>query len=85
MVETASEGGGLLVFARLFHPGWHASVDGVETPRIRVDGALTAVTVPPGRHQVDLAYRPASVRLGAAFSLLGGALLVALVRGARSH
>ncbi len=85
VVETASEGGGLLVFARLFHPGWHASVDGVETPRIRVDGALTAVTVPPGRHQVDLAYRPASVRLGTAFSLLGGALLVALVRGARGH
>jgi uncharacterized membrane protein YfhO len=45
---------------------------------VRADHALIGVYVPAGRHRVDLAFRPASFRLGLYISLIGWTALAAL-------
>ena len=80
-VETP--GGGVAVFSRLFQPGWQAMVDDLPAPGVRADGGLMAVAVPPGLHRVELVYRPASVRVGAALSAAGAIAIAALALGGR--
>jgi hypothetical protein len=76
-VETSveSEGGGWLVLAEAFDPGWAADVGGRSAPVYRVNGPFMAIPVPAGSSVVSVRYRPRSLLLGAALSLLG---LVAL-------
>jgi len=69
------------VVGELTAPGWRAWVDGVETPLHMANGALSALRLPPGRHQVHLAYEPASARLGLAISALTLVLLLAGLAG----
>lgn len=75
IVETSADGRRLLVLTDVFYPGWHARVDGVETPIRRTDYAFRGVVVPAGRHVVEFRYEPASFRVGGLMSLAGLALL----------
>ena len=61
-------------------PGWGARVDGSGVAVRPADVLFLSVTVPAGRHEVVLEYRPASVSLGLAASALGclGLLLLVL-------
>jgi hypothetical protein len=88
-LDVQAKTDGHVVLLDTFYPGWHAEVDGREQPIRAADLAFRAVAVTPGRHTVRFAYRPASVRAGAALSLV--ALLTIAVcligvrrRGARS-
>jgi hypothetical protein len=70
VLDVSSERPCILVFSELYYPGWQATVDGEPSPILRADGVLRAIAVTPGSHQVDLAYRPASVLWGAMISLI---------------
>ena len=59
-------------------PGWRARVDGADQPIWRADHALRAVTLGPGRHEVEFRYEPGSVRLGLALTASAGLLAVGL-------
>jgi hypothetical protein len=61
---------GLLVMSDSYFPGWHARIDGVETPVWRADYAFRAVEVAKGPHWVELRYWPASFTIGLVISLL---------------
>lgn len=52
-------------------PGWTARVDGKLAKIDEAHGAFQAVSVPPGQHAVELAYRPWAFFLGWGMSLLG--------------
>jgi hypothetical protein len=71
---------GMVVLSDAFYPGWRARVDHRPDRIYEVNGAMRGVAVPLGRHTVTMRYRPVSVYLGAALSLLG--ILGALVWGA---
>ncbi len=73
---------GWLVLAEAYFPGWVATVDGVETPIVPADLAFRAVYLTPGTHTVAFRYRPRSVALGAAISLLALLLAAWLLRPA---
>jgi hypothetical protein len=60
----------ILVLTDSFYPGWHVRVNGASRQIIRANGHFRAVAVPAGRHDVVFEYRPASLRLGAAVSVL---------------
>ena len=75
--------GGLLVVARAGHPAWKARVDGRPVESLRAEGFLTALRVPPGRHEVVLAYEDGRVAAGGAITLLS-LLAAALVAGRRA-
>ena len=68
-VQALVEGGGGRIAANQnFHAGW--KVQAPEGARLGVHRGLLAVDVPPGRHEIVLAFAPASFRIGAAISAL---------------
>lgn len=74
---------GYLVVAQTYFPGWKARLDGVEAPLLRANYAFSAVQIPPGRFEVELAYEPDSLRIGlwiGAASLAAAALAWAVSR-----
>ena len=71
------------------YPGWEVRVDGRERPLERVDYLLRGVALDPGRHEVELLYRPASWDAARSISLAGllmlaGVLVAGLQRRRRS-
>ena len=60
----------VLVLGDTHFPGWKARVNGREQPIERVDYLLRGVVVPPGRHEVEFRYEPATWRVGWIVSLL---------------
>lgn len=48
----------LVTFPVQVGPGWTASVDGIETPVIPLDGLFLGTEVPAGRHTIVFEYRP---------------------------
>jgi hypothetical protein len=78
-------GDGYVVLADTIYPGWHATVDGVETPIFAANGLFRAVFVRDGSHRVRFDYRPHALPLGAAITLVTAALAVALVLPSRAR
>jgi len=76
-VQTSCQA--MVIFGDPAFPGWKARVDGEPAEIHAAYGALRGVVVAPGNHRVELVYRPGSVYLGAALSLIGvvGCLLLA--------
>lgn len=56
--------GGIAVFSEVYFPwGWHATIDGEETPIARVDYVLRAIDVPAGKHQIVMTFDPVSLHV----------------------
>ncbi len=53
-------------------PGWRVELEGQPIPSATYNHGFVAFRVPPGRHRVDLRYRPVSVILGAVVSAVSG-------------
>ncbi|GAC1541216.1 MAG: hypothetical protein NVS2B7_13820 [Herpetosiphon sp.] len=72
----------LLVISEMFMPGWYATIDGQATPIYRTNYLFRGIIVPPGRHIIELRYRPLSALVGVlmtfvtAFSMLVGGWLL---------
>jgi hypothetical protein len=75
-VDLAEDG--YVVLLDGYDPGWRARVDGKPSPVLRANVAFRAVRVGPGRHRVELAYRPRAVGLGLALSALSAAGAIAV-------
>jgi hypothetical protein len=68
---------GYVVLVDTYDPSWRATVDGAPADILRANVAFRAVRLSAGKHLVEMACRPASLRLGLAISALtAGALLV---------
>jgi hypothetical protein len=70
---------GYLVLSDRYSDGWRVTLDGAPAPLFRAEYLFRAVAVPPGEHQVEFRYRPASVRAGALGSLAGFATAACLI------
>ena len=68
-VEVNSEGG-LLVLSDLYYPGWKVSVNGREETIIKAFGLLRGVLVGKGKSEVLFYYRPMSLYVGIALSVI---------------
>ncbi|HYL34567.1 MAG TPA: hypothetical protein VEV17_01495 [Bryobacteraceae bacterium] len=60
---------GMVVQSENDAPGWIARVDGKETPIYEAYTALRGVVVGPGKHKIEMRYRPLSVVAGGAATL----------------
>jgi hypothetical protein len=86
-IDAEASAPALLVLADAYDPGWRATVDGRPAAVVRANVAFRAVPLPPGRHRVEMVYRPRAVTQGLIASsaslliVLGAA--VARARGAR--
>jgi uncharacterized membrane protein YfhO len=59
-----------LTIAERFHSGWRAVLDGRDIPIIRADNFM-ACRIPAGRHQFEMCFQPASLRIGGWLTLCG--------------
>jgi len=86
-VEAEAAGDALLILNDAWWPGWEARVDGVPVPIHRADLLVRAIPWPPGRHVLEMRYRPAEVLAGEAISAAaaGMLLVVAAVAGVRAR
>lgn len=61
----------------VFYPGWTATIDGVPTQLFQTDYILRGVAVPPGRHTIEVKFKPRSLVVGGIVSGLSLVVLVA--------
>ena len=61
-------------------PGWRLEIDGERATLETVNQAFVGLFVPPGRHHLELRYRPWTWDVGLALALVTGVALVALGR-----
>lgn len=80
-LEAELPGPGYVVLGDTYRRGWRAQVDGNEVPILRAHLAQRAVAVTAGRHTIRFSYRPRSLYLGMALSLLGLMVVLACVIG----
>jgi len=73
---------GMVIDADTYYPGWIATVDNKPAPIYEAYSFVRGVVVEPGRHRIELLYRPKSVYWGAGLTALG--LLGAVVLRVRS-
>ena len=69
-IAVGADTAGTLILTDAWYPGWRASVDGRPAPIRRANVYFRAVELEPGTHRVFFAYAPASLRIGAAISLV---------------
>lgn len=66
-----------LVVADPWFPGWRLELDGERVPLDLHPGDMISARIPPGRHQVEVRYAPASLHIGLALAAASLALLAA--------
>lgn len=76
--QVQSATGGAFRLVEQYFTGWRALVDGQPTPIERWNGAFQSIAVPAGAHRVVFEFRPASVEIGGAVSLLAWIGLLAV-------
>ncbi len=70
-LTTSGSKASLLVVAEAWFPGWKGWVDGEEVPVRKADGAFLGVVLPPGDHEVRLAYQlPRAAVVGRGITLV---------------
>ncbi len=72
-----------LLVSDLHYPGWTASVDGQSAPLLRADYVFRAVPIPPGRHEVVMAFDPPSFKLGLGLTVATALALLIATLGMR--
>jgi hypothetical protein len=83
VADITSNGPGLLVLTDLSFPGWTAQADGRPAELRVADGFFRAVPLSAGSHRVTFRYRPLSLLVGAAISVLSAVTLAAVLLFAR--
>jgi hypothetical protein len=74
-----------LILADPFFPGWQASLDGRRAGIEAEPGDPIAIPVPPGRHRVEISYRPLSWRVGWALALAAAIVLAVVLRSSPDY
>lgn len=71
-------GGGFLVFAERWDPGWSATIDGAPAALLRTYGLVLGLEVPEGKHRVVVRYAPPGFLRGVAASVAATVVLAGL-------
>lgn len=67
--HAATTHGGIGVFSEIYFPwGWHATIDGKETPLARVNYVLRAMAIPAGSHEISMTFAPDSIKTSSAIA-----------------
>lgn len=64
-----------------YHPGWMATIDGVEAPIFQANWILRGLQVPAGEHEIVFTFLPESFSKGELYSRLASGVLVLLLLG----
>ena len=75
-IQLTAQGPGRIVLSEIDYPGWVAKIDDQKASIEPYNNLLRSVQLPAGQHQVTFTFRPLTVYLGLAGSILALALLV---------
>lgn len=82
-VDVVARGPSLLEVGEHYDEGWRVRIDGRSAPAVAVDGAILGTVVPPGRHAVEMRFRPTGLLEGIAIALLALAVTFVTKRGGK--
>jgi hypothetical protein len=82
-IEARAEATASLVVADPFFPGWRARVDEVPAGIAVRSGEPLRLALPPGRHRIELVYRPTSFRAGLILAAASAVILAFLLERQR--
>lgn len=77
VIEADLARAGYVVLSDAYDPGWRVRIDGRPAELLRANVGFRAVAAPAGHHRIEQVYRPSSVLLGSAITLIAGGLAVA--------
>jgi len=78
------EAPGLVVFSEVYARGWNAYLDGARVDVVRTNHALRGVSVPAGKHVIELRFEPVELRVGLWLSgITGSAMLLTWIAAGR--
>ena len=75
LIYSASYDPGFLVISNNWNSGWKAYVDGRPAKILKANGFMQAVELPPGKHLIELLFRPWGVIIGILISLCAWGVL----------
>lgn len=70
-LRLRARGPGLLVVSEIAYPGWEGYVDGKKQPVEVVGGILRGINLEEGVHEVEMRFRPLSLKVGLTGLILG--------------
>jgi hypothetical protein len=76
LIEADTAKPSVLVLSEIAYPGWEVEIDGKTGELMRVNYDLRGVALSTGKHRIELIYRPLSLRIGAAVSLITAVCLL---------
>jgi hypothetical protein len=80
--ESSSTQDGLILFSEIYYPkGWHAFVDGKETPILRANYVLRALQVPAGNHTIEFKFEPKPYVVGNQITMASNWAVLLVVLG----
>ena len=80
--EAETQSTSLAVFSEIYYPeGWTATIDGTETPIIRVNYVLRALEVPAGKHTIEFKFAPKSYVVGNKVTTASSWILIVVLLG----
>jgi hypothetical protein len=79
ILKVRSVSGGVFRLSEQYFPGWHATVDGIETPIDHCHEAFQCIAISPGDHSVEFRFRSRWLPTGAMISLFTLFLGIALL------
>lgn len=68
-----------MAISEVKYPGWRAFVDGKQKNYYRVNGLISGLFVPPGKHSITIKFRPTAIKKGMFSFSLGIILLITLL------
>ena len=78
VVDNFAEKPAFMVVSEMFFPGWQARIDGKLTKLFRVNGLISGLCVPTGKHTVTVKFRPTASYKGLLTFTIGLLLLIGL-------
>ncbi len=77
--QANSKNGGIVVFSDIYYPGWTATVDGQKAELGRVDYILRAINLKPGSHEIELYFKPYSIKVTETVAYIAYGLLLIVI------
>jgi hypothetical protein len=80
--EAETQTNSLAVFSEIYYPkGWTATIDGKESPIIRVNYVLRALEVPAGKHTIEFKFAPKAYTIGNKVTTASSWILIVVFLG----
>ena len=67
-----------MTISEVKYPGWRAFVDGKQTKYYRVNGLISGLFIPQGKHTVTIKFRPIALKKGI-ISFFGGIVMLVVL------